>query len=147
MKTSLKQFLNSKGCYSRPDPRVTDESIARLGVTPGAAFAEFYHDYEGAFGSDFTGYILSDVVRGDETSIVGATEYFRENETGWIYEHLVISDMCAHAVLVYDCITDRVYNVDFEGGSDRLKEGTLEPQWSSFEDFLDFYFLGVGSEN
>lgn len=143
MDAKLRDYLDSKGCYSRLDSRVTDESFARLGVIPGEVFAEFYRDYEGAFGSDFTGYTLSDIIRGNETSIVDATEYFRKNEPDWVHNHLIISDMCAHAVLVYDCGTDSVYNVDFEGGADQLKEGTLEPQWASFESFLDFYFLGI----
>jgi hypothetical protein len=36
-----------------------------------------------------------------------------------------------------------VYSVDFEGGSDALKRGELEPMWLSFDAFLNSYFLGI----
>ena len=134
--------MDSKGCYFRDEPEAADGSLLLLGVSPDSLFFEFYHTYEGPFGSDFIGYILSEVLNG----IAPDTNYFRENQ-GFLFQHLVISDMCAYAVLVYDCITDRVYNVDFEGGVERLIAGTLEPQWPSFEAFLDFYFLGVGVDD
>jgi len=144
MNSSLTNFLDSEGCYKRTNLHAVEQALTRLNVTPHALFIKFYESYEGPFGSDFIGFILSDIVEGGETTIVNDTEYFRENESfRFSKEHLVISDILFKSVLVYDCGTDAVYNVDFEGGSDRLKEGSLEPQWPSFEAFLDFYFLGI----
>lgn len=142
MKTELVHFLDSKNCYSRSNPDNVNNALSLLGVSPQVLFVEFYHSYEGPFGSEFIGFTLSDIIHGGDSSIVEATMFFRERH-GFLKEHLVISDMCGYAVLVYDCVTDGVYNVDFEGGADRLKRRTLVPQWPSFEAFLDFYFLGV----
>ncbi len=57
---------------------------------------------------------------------------------------IVLSEEVADAVLVYDTKKDAVYVVDFERSDQELKEGKLEPCWRSFEEFLAFYFIGVG---
>jgi hypothetical protein len=41
---------------------------------------------------------------------------------------------------MYEGDTDRVYNVDFEGGDQDFAAGRLEPRWKSFAEFLSWYF-------
>lgn len=41
---------------------------------------------------------------------------------------------------MYDTNTDKVYNVNFEGGNELLMKGELKEDWSSFDDFLIDYF-------
>lgn len=143
MNPALKLFLDSEGCYFREDASIVDEALSRIGVAPPRSFVDFYRSYEGAFGSDYTGFVLQDIVRGNEGSIVRRTEICRQVH-GFQPQHLVISDVCGEAILVFDSIKDGVYNVDFEGSDELLKKGALKPQWNSFEEFLNAYFLGEG---
>ena len=51
-----------------------------------------------------------------------------------------MSDLNAGALLVLDCKSKHVYDVDFEGGIELLKEGKLEPRWRSIDDFFGEFF-------
>ncbi|MNR45433.1 hypothetical protein D3C85_1642790 [compost metagenome] len=48
--------------------------------------------------------------------------------------------MSTGAILVLDSITDKVFEVDFEGGQDLLVYGELEMSWSNFYELLKDYF-------
>jgi hypothetical protein len=124
----------------RQNPSDADGAFSRLGVVPQACFFEYCRTYVGPVGSDYTGLILSDLIE-EQSSIEKSTVACRKHH-GFRVHHLVISDLCGGAVLVYDCNTDAVLNVDFEGGQDRLFQGTINPQWLTFESFLEFFFLG-----
>jgi hypothetical protein len=141
MKPELQEFLDGKGCYKRPNLQEAVDTLKRLGVPEGSLFHEFYCRYEGGFGSEYTGFMLMELCGEDQFTIEGASKICRQVH-GFLNRHLVITDLVGDGMEVYDVVTNAVYSVDFEGGSDRLKEGTLEPTWDSFGAFLDFYFLG-----
>jgi hypothetical protein len=139
MKPELNQHLEF--LPKRKDPAAVDEAFSKLGVTPGECFCDYYRTFEGGpIGSDYVGFTLSDMIE-DRASVVNLTIACRDNH-GFAPQFLVISDLCADSVLVYDSVSDGVLDVDFEGGSDQLMKGTLEPQWASFQSFLEFFFLG-----
>jgi hypothetical protein len=142
VKLELKKFLEEQGCYSRQDSTVVTRVLSELGVFPPRSFVEFYEGYEGGFGSDYTGFQLLELAGDSEFSIQGATQVCRDVH-GFLPEHLVITDLVGDGLEVYDCARDVVYSVDFEGGSEALIQGKLEPTWFSFESFLNWYFLGV----
>jgi hypothetical protein len=48
------------------------------------------------------------------------------------------------ALLVLDCKSKHVYDLDFEGGVECLKEGKLEPSWESIDNFLAEFFQVQG---
>lgn len=53
---------------------------------------------------------------------------------------MIFSNMLAGGVMAYETTTDRVYEVDFEGGDALLKNGLLMASFQSFHAFLCFYF-------
>lgn len=114
----------------------------RLGVSPTDSFVEFYRKYEGTFVSASTGFELADLVGHVEELTLACREAH-----GFGRHLLVLSEECGDAVLVYDSEKDAVFAVDFEGTDELLREGSLEPRWSSFAEFLDWYFLGNGRES
>lgn len=142
MNPDIRSLLDSEGCYFREDSTLVDQALLRINAQPIDVFCEFYRHYEGPFSSDYTGVILSDIVVGPKSSVKGLTMRCRLMH-GFGFHHLVLADLCGESITVYDWKSDKVYDVDFEGGVDLLKEGTLKPQWNSFEEFLDFYFLGI----
>jgi hypothetical protein len=131
----------------RRDPAAVQAALAELGTPVPADFREFYETYEGDFGSTQTGYVLRELCEPGTSddppwmreSIVSDTRVVRKR-FDWPERFLVLSDMVAHAVLVLDASTGRVYDVDFEGGDQELLRGTLEPRWASFSEFLEFFF-------
>lgn len=138
MKPEIVSYLDAEGCYARQHSVEVDEALARLGVTPPPEFVEFYRKYEGGFCSRHTGFELADIVGHAES----LTHACREVHA-FPLQCVVLSEELADSVLVYDTLKDEMYAVDFEGSDEKLREGTLDPDWPSFSAFLDFYFLGV----
>lgn len=125
--------------FHRKDPAEADAVFQRLGVKPKSEFKEFYRRYEGAFTSEVSGFELCDLAGPNEFSIESLTRQCREHHS-FPDRYLALTDLCGGAILVYDCESDAVFNVDFEGGSDQLRAGKLAPHWPSFDDFLEEYF-------
>ena len=127
--------------YRRESP-VERAELERIGIAADSAFGLFFARHHGPFGSTVTQFLLLDLLDQDPTdSVVTSTRVIRER-FGWPDRYFVISDMLAHAVLVYDATSDRVFNVDFEGGDALLLAGDLPPSHTSFEDFLRWFFDG-----
>ncbi len=59
---------------------------------------------------------------------------------GWPERYVVLTSFLGGGVMVYDVLTEQVYDVDFEGGDALLKDGGLESRYSSFLEFLRFFF-------
>jgi hypothetical protein len=131
----------SDPAYIRSNRAAVVDAFDRLDCTPSDDFRGFFEKYAGPFGSSATGFVLLDVVDQDvniETETMAAREEF-----GFPPRYLVLTELLGNAVLVYDCSTDAVFNVDFEGGDDALLAGTLTPAWATFSAFLDEYFRGA----
>ena len=124
--------------FERPEANRVDEALTRLDVSVSPTFREFYSRYEGTFGSNVTGFELLDLCA-SEPSVVTSTELCRA-EHNIPHKALVLTDLLGGAVLMYEGDTDRVYNVDFEGGDQDFAAGRLEPMWKSFSEFLKWYF-------
>lgn len=127
--------------YGRPTDQLADvvSAIGFLGLPKDGLVATFYSKYRGVFDSPGVGYELLDLVKGQRESVLASTKVLRD-KYGFSTRFIVLSAMHAVAVLIYDVETDRVFDVDFEGGERLLKEGRLEPSWDSFNDFLVSYF-------
>lgn len=124
--------------YNRENERNVLSVLSRLNVTASNTFVEFYQKYSGSFWSEAVPYELLDICE-DTNNIEAYTEICRK-EHGFLQNFLVISELSTGAVLVLDSITDRVYEVDFEGGQDLLMNGDLEVSWFTFYEFLKDYF-------
>jgi hypothetical protein len=121
------------------DPDLVRRTIDGLLDPPALLVREYFARFGGAMSSRRTGIELLDVFEGVE-NVVSNTEFVR-TEFGFGPNHLVISSSyCGDSVYVYDSKTDRVYNVDFEGGHEQFLNGTLEPDAHSFDAFLRWYF-------
>ncbi|MBP8811994.1 MAG: hypothetical protein KBG48_34275 [Kofleriaceae bacterium] len=123
--------------FVRKNPRAVEVALAELGVQVSAAFFDFYSRYEGPFASDHSGFQLLDLCVG-APSIVSLTVACRE-QYAFLARYLVLTDLLGGGVLVYDAVSDAVYNVDFEGGERELVAGRLAPGWQSFREFLAYY--------
>jgi len=124
--------------YRREDPKIIDDAAASLGVSLPESLLEFYKRFRGPLGSTKIGYQLLDLVA-DNPSVLSLTAECRA-QFGFPSEWIVISDLNAGALLILDCKSTQVYDVDFEGGVELLKEGRLEPRWTSIENFLTEFF-------
>ncbi|OPH46708.1 1,3-beta-glucan synthase regulator [Paenibacillus ferrarius] len=124
--------------YNRENEGDVLSALSRLNVTTSNAFIQFYKKYSGAFWSEAVPYELLDICDG-KNNIEVYTEICRK-EHGFLHNFLVLSELSTGAVLVLDSITDKVYEVDFEGGQDLLMNGELEVSWSNFNEFLKEYF-------
>jgi hypothetical protein len=127
--------------YGRPTGQLADvaAAIGYLGLSQDSLVAAFYAKYRGVFDSANVGYDLLDLIEGQRESVLASTKVVRD-KYGFAARFIVLTAMLGLAVLIYDVETDRVYDVDFEGGERLLKEGKLEPSWDSFGDFLISYF-------
>lgn len=125
--------------YLRSDPSVVGMELKRVGVNH-SLLQEFFEHYEGPFWSEYIGCELMDICADDE-NIVSATEICRK-QFGFSIALLVLTRLTAGQVVVLDCVQDKVYEVDFEGGDRLLLSGQLTPRWESFSSFLDEYFTG-----
>lgn len=133
--------------HRRADPAPVARALARLAVHPPRGFVAFHERYTGQMGSDNTGFELLDMCVDEpdyrfepssDSSIVTCTELVRGYQIP--HQHLCISTYLGNAVLMYDTITDVVYNMDFEGSDEQLRRGVLEPQFPSFRAFLAWFF-------
>lgn len=127
----------SDPAYARSKPLDVDSTLARFGCVGSDTFRSFFERYAGPFGGT-AGHELLDLVDQDE-NIVSQTSLARSVH-GFPDRYLVISTYVGNAVLVYDCQTDAVLEVDFEGADRELLTGKLEPRWASFASFLIEYF-------
>ena len=127
--------------YKRKNKSNVDITLKALGVSASSIFKLFYELYEGPFGSEVTGFEVVDLFECEpnEQNIISLTKICRE-EYQFPNKFLVLTELLGGGVLVYDTENDCVFNVDFEGSDQDLINGTLEPDWSSFYEFLDFYF-------
>lgn len=126
------------GTFLRATPGSVLVAFERLEVCPSGLFLRFFETFTGGYQSERCGYLLLDPVEGVPT-IVEQTMAARDSH-GFPSRYLVISEMEGGAVLVYDCGSDAVLEVDFEGGDRMLMAGTLSPRWSTFEGFLAAFF-------
>ena len=105
--------------YRRESP-VERAELERIGISADSEFGLFFARHHGPFGSTVTQFLLLDLLDQDPTdSVMTATSVIRER-FGWPDRYFVISDMLAHAVLVYDTTSDRAFNVDFDTDNDLL---------------------------
>ncbi len=123
--------------YARANSSVVSAALEALGCTGSKVFRAFYERYAGPF-AGIGGYELLDVVDGPE-NVTTQTEAVRR-QYRVPARYLVISTYVANAIIVYDCETDFVFDVDFEGSEQDLLAGVLEPRWRSFEAFLVDFF-------
>jgi hypothetical protein len=123
--------------YTREGNLAVAATLTRLGCQRQESFRTFYERYAGPFEGSL-GFTLLDLLDQPE-NIVTQTDIARK-EHGFLERHLVISNYLGNAVLVYDCESDVVFEVDFEGADRALLAGTLEPRWESFEAFLVDFF-------
>jgi hypothetical protein len=130
--------------HARSSPASVDTAFARLGcpaTTATAELAEFFRRYAGPFASEHIGFELLDIVEQAE-NVVTQTEACRRTHD-FPLRYLVISNLLGNAVLIFDCETGSVFDVDFEGGEELLKAGSLAARWASLDDFLASFFLGL----
>lgn len=124
--------------WKRPIDKDVNDALSRLGVPASDDFAEFYRKYWGPFRSRAVGHELLDVVQDDE-SILSNTGVARQ-EFAFPERYIVLSTPTGYSVLVYDVESGSVFDVDFEGGDELLRAGTLSARWPSWKDFILEYF-------
>lgn len=135
---NLNEVLSDK-IYKRINFKEIKESLNRLGVQPSSTFMEFYNNYAGSFGSDESPYELLDLCENGNRNIEKYT-YIARKEHNFPNKYLVLTEMISLSILVLDSETDKIYEVDFEGGDKLLINGSLKPTWNSFYRFLEEYF-------
>lgn len=127
---------------------VIDEAAAsldRLGVPKDSQFGSFFLWYAGPLASPNTGFELLDLfAEKGQHSVESSTSLVR-SRYAWPDRYLVLTSFLAGGVMVYDISTEQVYDVDFEGGDALLRDGRLEPRYSSFLEFLRFFFGGASA--
>jgi hypothetical protein len=122
----------------RSDTVGVEEAFDELTTEHPTLLKEFFLRFRGPLGSNSTGFQLLDIIE-DESSITTATKAIRKRfNIG--PEWLVISNLLANGAIFYNAKTDEVFDVDFEGGVELLKDGKLLPRWQSLEEFLKFFF-------
>lgn len=127
--------------YSRAVP-LPEGHLQSLGINPNSPAAIFFTQYSGPFCSSNTGFTLLELGgKNPRESIEFATKIVQE-KFSWPKRYLVITDLVANAVLVYDTISEGVFNVDFEGGDSLLLQGKLSAEFVSFQAFLEWFFAG-----
>lgn len=122
----------------RDNPELIDPAFDRLSPEPCTLLREFFRRFRGPIGSDVTGLLMLDIVVGDP-SIVSITEVVR-SRFGLGKQWLIISDILANGMLAYNAKSNEVFRTDFEGGLEMMQNGELQPEWSSLEEFLTWYF-------
>ena len=138
IKTEVYKILSRQNCL-REGAEIKRRTIEGLPTQPNVDFLEFFDRFRGPVGSEKFGYQILDLTE-DEPSVMSATAQIRKNFSLPL-NYLVISSLEAGGVLVYDCVSDAVYDVDFEGGYGRLMHGQLNPRWHSFSEFISEFFL------
>ncbi|WP_338767685.1 hypothetical protein [Massilia sp. METH4] len=109
-----------------------------LGVDPGTEFGEFYLEYQGTFISPRSVAELLDIVGPEIPAVPDQTEYARDRYR-LPEKYLALTSDESEGMYLYNIEDMAVY--DFELGSYRLfMSGQATPDWSSFNDFLIWYF-------
>jgi hypothetical protein len=114
--------------------------VTELGLDPSDPMILFFEQHEGPFCSSKTSHCLLDIQPGDPTGSVFESTKVVRLQFGWPPHLLVLTDLVANGAYVYERRGGRVYNVDFEGGERLLLSGRLEPEFASFQSFLQWYF-------
>tara|TARA_B100001559_G_C16494100_1_gene619882 strand:- start:941 stop:1363 length:423 start_codon:yes stop_codon:yes gene_type:complete len=124
--------------YKRDDSSVVKAALDELGLSPSSLFVEFFETYEGPFWSEKLGYEMLDIIS-ESPNMVEHTTLCRE-QYEFPAEYLVLTEITTGQVAVLNVSTDQVYEVDFEGGDELLKNAQLKPRWLSFREYLTDYF-------
>jgi hypothetical protein len=125
-----------------PAPERVKAVLGELQVNAPLQFVDFFTHYRGPFGSEKTAFEMAELCEPQanlDQSIPQST-FVGRSVHDLPKKFLVLSNMVAHAVLVYDTERDLVFNMDFEGGLELLKDGALEPEHAGFQEFLEWYF-------
>lgn len=127
--------------YHRTTP-LPQGYLESLGIKPESPAASFFAQYNGPFCSNNTSFMLLELGdKNSKESIEFATTIAQE-KFAWPKRYLVLTDLLGNAVLVYDTISEGVYNVDFEGGENLLLEEKLPAEFISFQTFTEWFFAG-----
>ena len=126
------------GVYRRSDRSEVHRALAALNTTVPPLFVTFYEEFRGPFGSQAIGFEMADLCELKE-NVVSLSEACR-TAYDWPDRYVVLSELYGGAVLVLDGPTDRVFEVDFDGGDQQLLAGILPATWNSFEQFLEHFF-------
>lgn len=135
--SKLKAILDS-GTYARENPDEVMQAFQRLNVKVSKDVEVFFMNFAGPFWEETLGMEFLDIVE-DEINIESVTMECRMEHLFPEY-YLVLTDMVANEVIVLNTEDDKVYRVDFEGGDEKLRNGVLQAEWQSFEEFLISYF-------
>jgi hypothetical protein len=140
---NLIEYLNTEegSIYLRADvdrPYIERE-IHKLGVVPGPTFMEYYEIVDGVYHSDSTHYEILGFEDYEYESVLSQTKAVRKHHN-FPDKYVWFADAVDLAGLVLDSETDFVYEVHFEGATDDLLEGKLEPTWKSFKECLSDIF-------
>lgn len=137
MINKLKQILD-ENVYERKEKAEVKNAFHRLNVKASESLEQFYMNFAGPFWKETLGVELLDMVE-DDVNVESMTMECR-NIHKFPEQYLVLTQLCANEVMVWNSSNDKVYRVDFEGGDTKLLNGQLEPEWESFEDFINTYF-------
>jgi len=124
--------------YQRVDEdELVAEALNRLGVRS-ELFHSFYQAYSGPFWSIRVGAELLDVIEGPNT--VEVDTGICRKKFGLPANFFVLTKYAAGQVVVLDDLSEKIYEMDFEGGVELLSSGTLPVRWTSLASFLIEYF-------
>ncbi|AFZ67716.1 hypothetical protein Deipe_2231 [Deinococcus peraridilitoris DSM 19664] len=137
---SVERQLTSDN-YQRDNPSCVTAALNDLGVRPSTAFVEFYSRFTGAVGSDTVHFELLDLCENGEDNILHLTQAAREH-IGLAHRFLMLAPYGDGGFLILDTESDQVFYVDAEGGTDDVANGVVEPEATSFHEFLASYFAG-----
>jgi hypothetical protein len=133
----IKQVLNEE-IYKRENKNEVDDVLKRLDVKVSETFFEFFNTYSGPFWEEAVPFELLDVIE-ENRNIEYYTNICRE-EYGFPKNFLVLSEMSTGSVLILDSVSDKVYQVNFEGQDELLIKGEVKERWANFYEFLKEYF-------
>lgn len=138
---SLKMSIALNNLKYRVFP-LPEGHLESLGIKPNSSAALFFSQYSGPFFSSNTGFTLLEIGGEDLRESIDFSTKIVQEKFAWPKRYLVISDLVANSVLVYDTISEGVFNVDFEGGDSMLLQGKLPADFVSFQAFLEWFFAG-----
>ncbi|MFT3920943.1 MAG: hypothetical protein QM778_00250 [Myxococcales bacterium] len=131
-KLSAKQFEHEH-------PHNVDKAINAIVDANADLLKAYLRRFRGPIGSSRTSFQLLDAIE-EQPNIVTQTTFLRsEFQLG--QQWVAISDIVGGSLLVLNTEKDKVFNVDFEGGIELLRDGTLPPISNSFEEFLIWFFV------
>lgn len=134
---SVEAKLNS-AVWKRENENSIEEALTQLAVDHASDFAKFFRCYWGPFHGPALGHELLDLVEQDE-SIISVTHLMRK-QFDLPDRFLVVSTLTGNSLLIYDSLTQQIFDVDFEGGIELLRSGELDARWKSWNVFLCDFF-------